>query len=315
MSTTAVINNLIDVMGYGEFVDPETGEAVTAVPVARQLLERDIKENINRNIIVAKNRNKSNGMDKLLYEVGKGKGFYFSHYINLLKVIDNDLALAFRFLYLCTYGDFNGVLRNYERKMKCTIDDPEKNLITDDELLEIFHVGKSEAHEIRKKMYSTGLIYKDKNRIRVNDEYYLKGKLNNNKEFVGNSTRVFENGIREIYNNSNSREHKFIGLIIPLLPYINYQHNVLCWNPECQEPSEIKPMSLVEACKIMNYSSSNPTRMKNKLKRITVNNEYFIGFWETNGTKSMIVNPAVFYCGCEKTALEGVINLFKMNRV
>ena len=63
------------------------------------------------------------------------------------------------------------------------------------------------------------------------------------KELKG-TVRMMELGVKEIYENAKPIEHKRLSLFIKILPYVNYNYNIICFNPEEGNKDEIRPMDL-----------------------------------------------------------------------
>ena len=129
------------------------------------------------------------------------------------------------------------------------------------------------------------------------------------------SSRVFDDGIKELYEKSNPREHKKIGVLIPLLPYLNKYHNILCNKPLEKELKYIEPLTLREICKVVDYDSSNEDKLKKQLESITVKDTSMVAFISHAKGRFFVVNPSLFYKGNNLDDLTGVINLFKVENI
>lgn len=235
--------------------------------------------------------------------------FYFNNYMKLLKKLNNNTALLFRFLYLCTYADYDGYLKygNYSYGVN-------HGYMTEKDFDEVFKMSKAMITKLKKELYDNNLIIKSKidDRLIINGSFYTRGEL-----CLGDmleSSRVFDDGIKELYEKSNPREHKRIGVVIPLLPFLNKYHNILCNKPLERELKYIEPLTLREMCKIIGYDITNEDRLRKQLQNITVKNNPLVAYVSHAKAKFFVVNPALFYKGNCLDDLKGVINLFKVEK-
>ena len=235
--------------------------------------------------------------------------FYFNNYMKLLKKLNNNTALLFRFLYLCTYADYDGYLKygNYSYGVN-------HGYMTENDFDEVFKMSKAMITKLKKELYDNNLIIKSKidDRLIINGSFYTRGEL-----CLGDmleSSRVFDDGIKELYEKSNPREHKRIGVVIPLLPFLNKYHNILCNKPLERELKYIEPLTLREMCKIIGYDITNEDRLRKQLQNITVKNNPLVAYVSHAKAKFFVVNPALFYKGNCLDDLKGVTNLFKVEK-
>ncbi|WP_195382539.1 hypothetical protein [Blautia wexlerae] len=226
------MENQIQETKMDQFVNLTTGELLgEGIFMSKEELKRKQEAQIKRINYAHLMNNRSEFQTHISSNFGS---FYFNNYMKLLTKLKNNPALLFRFLYLCTYANYDGYLKyglNSSLYMK------------ENDFGEVFKLSKGMVTKLKKELYDNKLIKKyEDGRIAVNNDYYSRGKL-----YLGdmlNSSRVFDNGIRELYLNSNPREHKRIGVIVPLLPYLNRFYNILCENPLEKDENYIKPLTL-----------------------------------------------------------------------
>lgn len=231
-------------------------------------------------------------------------GFYFNCYKNLLK-LKLDKQYMFRFIYLCTY-------MNYDNKIEFGNAKGDNKLALEKDLQEILNLSKAETQNTKNALVEHKLIIINADKtITINDKYCTKGKIAKNK--VKGSVRMMEQGIQEIYNKANAREHKLLQLFVEILPFVNFQHNILCHNPNETDIEKILPMTLKDLCKVVGYSESNSTKLKRQLLAIKVNGEDSICIVLRNVKHYIYVNPMIFYKGTDIDKLTSLRNLFKVN--
>ena len=230
--------------------------------------------------------------------------FYFVNYRRLLTVINDNTALAFRYLYLCTFADNEGRL---EYKGKNVI---HKNL------KRILNLNPKTAGADVAELEDNNLIYKNDDIYYVNLEYYIrKQKLPD--DFKGNSARIIDRGVRELYEQSTPRNHKILGRIVPLLEYINKYNNIICTKDTVTEfdYKKIVPLTGYEICRICNRTVENSDRFLKELKTFSIDRLPFIRR-VVDETKldldCYIVNPYVVYMGSRNDQLEWTFKLFDL---
>lgn len=265
------------------------------------------EEYLQRKDMEAEQRKKKGCLDRIDKNIMKDwikrekNYFYFSVYNSLIADFPECEAIIFRFLYLCSYGDYDGYLGTERRKYNKK------------ELCGLLMLSDKRAVESVDEMVSKGLLIEDGGNYLVNNKYYIRGKLDYER---GNVTRVFNNGIQELYKKSQYNEHKMLAHFVPLMPYMNVYYNVLCHNPDESDIKKIQALSLKEVADLFGVDKSNSTRLRKKLVNITVNNYYLLGyFYRSIGEgelKCFIVNPYVFCKAPKISDMTNITNLFDM---
>ena len=231
--------------------------------------------------------------------IRKFGNFYFNCYENVLK-LDIPKQYLFRFIYLCTY-------MNYDNKIEFGNAKGENKLATERDLKEMLMLSPNEVTRTKKPWFEQELVIINNKTMEINRKYAIKGKIER-KELKG-SVRIMEKGIREIYQKAKPIEHKKLTLLIEILPYVNHQHNLLCYNPEETEIERIRPMSLSDLAKQYNL---NQTRLKNELFKIKVGGEDVIGLFTRSNSVHIYVNPRIYYKGNSEKDYCWVSQAFKV---
>lgn len=230
--------------------------------------------------------------------------FYFNNYVELLKSINNDYALAFRFIYLCTYINYEGEL----------LFGMGNAYMTEKDLMEVLRMKHSMTSKVKKLLLDYELISIDKEtkHIKVNTKYCNRGVFTS-KDYKDQSTRVFDDGIQKLYKSSMVTEHKKLGIVISLLPYMNIQFNIICHNPKEKIMTNIIPLSSREICEITDYSSQYYSKLIDVLTTTTVNDKPLVMYTKAGDVESYIINPSIFYRGSNIENLKYLVNLFELD--
>lgn len=230
-------------------------------------------------------------------------GFYFSCYKNLLK-LKLDKQYMFRFIYLCT-------LMDYENKITFGNAKGDNGVAAAKDLQEILKLSKRETINTKNELIENKLIIiNDDKTISINNKYAVKGDIDKRK--LKGSVRAMEQGIQELYNKAKATEHKKLGLLIELLPYINFTHNVLCNNPNETDINKVDPLNLTEVMQLVEYK--NLSRFKKDLLNLTVNDELVAKITETKHGKFIYINPRIFYKGNNVDDLKAAVNEFRIKK-
>lgn len=280
-----------------EFGEKHEGGYYTSVEQAKR--EEEIREQ-RRNYFRKMEQEKvlRIGFEDILGE------FYFVNYRKLLQLTNDNTALAFRYLYLCTFADNDGKLMYKDRD------------VIHKHFKRILKLNPKTANTDIAELEQYELIYKVKDIYYINLDYYIrKQKLPD--DFKGNSARMIDRGIRELYEQSTPRYHEMLGKIVPLLEYINKYNNILCTKDTVIEfdHKKIVPLSGYEICRICNRTVENSDRFLKQLKSFTVDKLPFIRR-VVDETKydldCYIVNPYVVYMGSRNDQLEWTFKLFDL---
>lgn len=288
---------------WRQWVNSNTGEMVEGMLITKEEFEEKAEKQKNKEEgYFRKNKN-----DELFMFIDENYGsFYFNNYTKLLKALNNDSALLFRFLYLCTFADYDNYLKFGEFK-----NGVHHKYMEESDFKEVFGLSRRALINLKSTLLECKLIkIFDDGKIMINSNFYSRGKLKDNDML--NSSRVFDNGIRELYLKSNAREHKKIGFIVLLLPYLNKYHNILCKRPFEEDIKRINPLTIVDICSILDYDESNKDRLKKILQSITVGGDPMVASISHALGKFFLVNPAIFYKGNNLSDLKFVINLFRV---
>ena len=292
-----------------EFADLSTGEILTGQQILKEALEEQQEAHKRQLGGLNKVKKRNEFQETLLHEFGS---FIFTHYKELIELLKDDSgkfdsAFAFRFMYLSSFMDYDNKL-----KFGARFRGKHTSYMTVRDLNEVMGLSKNQITKFKNQLLKTDLIsVEEDNTIIINKKFCKKGKLTEN--FKRDSIRCFEEAIQELYLNSTAKEHKRLGVFIQLLPYLNYNHNVLCWNPEEVEAGKLKELSIQDICEIVGHEVKNARRFQGELFKITVGEKYVIGkFMYGRCPEAFIINPSVYYKGNSLEQLKGIMNLFKL---
>lgn len=183
----------------------------------------------------------------------------------LFNKLEIDRANISRLIYLSTYIDYN--------------DRQENLLVKHSENYKIEHLSRNKIKKLLKlseksfidfmnNMIENKLIFKVDEKYYITNEYFSKGEVDAN----GDYTRIFINTTRMLFENCTARQHKHLSYLYQLIPFMNYNLNVLCKNSKETDISKLEKLSLKEICKILNISTDckSTNRFENNLLKLYI---------------------------------------------
>ena len=136
---------------WDEYVNVNTGEYLgEGIFLSKEYIEKKQETQVNKVEGYSKKKKKDEFSKYMNSNFGS---FYFNNYMKLLKKLNNNTALLFRFLYLCTYADYDGYLKygNYSYGVN-------HGYMTEKDFDEVFKMSKAMITNLKKELYDNNLI-------------------------------------------------------------------------------------------------------------------------------------------------------------
>lgn len=239
------------------------------------------------------------------------------------QLLFNDLnlnqATISRFLYLATYIDYN------DREENVLVKHTKNNKIeymNKRDVKYLLNLGDTAFKSFYKEIKEKELLFEANSKIYLNPVYVNKGKSNfKDKEYA----RMFIDTTRELYENCKPRQHKHLSYVYQLLPFLHYETNILCKNPEEIDINKLDKLHFTDICRMLNLSNDKKTM--DKLKRdlfkfyITRDGEkyYFLSYVTIRqeiGTRSYyVVNPYVVWKGKNLQVAKDIIGFLTLEHM
>ena len=299
------VENLKDIIKYhsitveGECVElhPEALEFIAQDYIYKEALNNTKEQEIKKEKAIYY-KNKNEFIQKITGLYGK---FYFSFYNNLPDIPKQYL---FRFIYLSTFLKYN------DDRLMIKENNERYRLIYEFELQDILKLSTREYQYTKKTLIENKLIKIDDDKvIHINNKLSINGDIGNTKR---DYIRVFNNAIQSIYINSTAKDHKKLFILIELLPYINYNLNVLCFNPEETQPELINPLTLDDIANILDMYKSNKSKLKTLLLNIFVDGKKAMMINKDYKQEFFIINPCIYYKGNKGDDIDFLDKLFRV---
>lgn len=214
-----------------------------------------------------------------------------------------------RFILLATYINYNGLLSKGDNRTPLTKKDIQK----------VLGLSANKTHDYLTALIGLKFVEEYEGEYYINKKYFFKGCLKEHKQFIKDKefTRIYIDTIRKLYKTTPKSKHGHLGLIYQLIPFINYEWNIVCHNPQERDTEKIIPFTINEIIELLGYNSQNLTRFKKNLYALEIGgvHKIFITIQCEYDYKSslILVNPLAYYKGDSVQALEYLITLFNLN--
>lgn len=124
-------------------------------------------------------------------------------------------------------------------------------------------------------LMDSGIISEtDKGKLFVCDKF-KRGKMGRKVKRDMAAMKIFDEGVRYVYEHTTTRSHRYLAYLYRLIPYINSAYNVFCSNPEETNKNRIKWLTAKEMCTVLGLDEGNEKRV--------VNNLFKLSFIDKNG--------------------------------
>lgn len=265
-------------------INTDTGEVVSEVlkkdseelniTTVKKTTDKQKQAHFKRKIMEANHKLESDAMKK----VGKKyEGFVLMYYVKdqlLLKATGLDYQDIARTLMLGTYLGYDEKTNNMlVVKRNQRVIEP----MTRADMMNILGLSESTFKRFLRNAKTSGILIEDKKKFYLSKEYFVKGNPRSKTEY----TRLYVKPIRNLFEGTKTKDHKSIGIIMSLIPFLNYDLNYL-------ENSDGTPMSLQQMNDLLEYDESNTNRLFKQLRALKVE----FGSDEHHIITQMVLNEA-----------------------
>lgn len=247
-------------------------------------------------------------------------GFIFIMYINnelLFNNIGLDRSNISRLIYLATYIDYN------DREENVLVKHGKNNKIeylTKKDIKEIMMLSDATLSRFLNDLRSNELLYEANDKFYITTKYFSKGKSNFDKRKY---TRIFINTTRELYKGCSTRQHTKLSYVFQLIPFLNYETNILCSNPNETDKNKLDKLGLIDICKSLGLSTDKKSMSKfeHDLYKISINidgnNYYMFTRVITKGeycSNYFVINPNIIWNGSNIDETKDTIKWLYFNK-
>lgn len=178
------------------------------------------------------------------------------------------------------------------------------------DLPKVMGLSDSTIYRFLEEVCPSFLSADDNGDLHINTSVFRRGALPQ-RDGLGAFQKVYIEAVRNLYRATPVSNHKQLGYIFLMLPYINIQYNVLCKNPYETDIAHVETLTVREFCNLIGHSYSTVARLREAYSRIRfmVNGqqELFCAFVSDGSSLDdarIFVNPHVFYSGTDPERVE-----------
>jgi len=236
---------------------------------------------------------------RMIKEANKhGQRFMF---VNTASPFDNlPPATAARIVVLATFAAYDGRLMLNTRTQMRRAD-----------IQTILDLSKGAAFDFWNSV-SPEYIIDDGDGLRLsNKQFILRGRIPKRQHDIW--LKFYIKAVRALYHATEKSNIKHIGYVFGLLPFVNIEHNVLCWNVLEKDIDLLEPLTIGDVCDLIDYDRKNLYRLLKTFKKIC----FKIGGQEVpfvrfvnNGVdiadSLVVINPDVLYSGTNADAVRNL---------
>lgn len=236
----------------------------------------------------------------------------YKEYGNFIWIIYNTGKLLFdgkiknetltKLIYLSTFIKYsdskkNNIIKNGKIKwIELTTNN--KKPITRNNLGDILNISDRSVLYFIKETVENEIIYIGDDILYINSKYIAKGNIINIKYNPDDTiSRIYIDTVRCLYKGTLIKDHKLLSYFFLMIPYLNLEWNVLCYNQEEKDIKKIKQMSLNEFCSIIGYNKTHIYSLIKKLLKIKIGDKSAISITLFGDEAYVFINPKVFYAG------------------
>ncbi len=191
----------------------------------------------------------------------------------------------------------------------------ERTYMKKTDLPKVLNINSDTAGKFLMRVSPKYLNIEDDGRIAISNAFY-KGTV---KEYQRDKkTRLFIETAQNLYYQMKPRAHKYFGMVISLIPYINTEWNILCDNPEEKCIDRVHAMTVGELCERLEYDAGKSDRLLDSICGL---------LFETNDIQRSLcsvvryqsaeqsgyrifINPRIIFNGSDFKQVEGLCTFF-----
>lgn len=177
---------------------------------------------------------------------------------------------------------------------------------------ELLGLGRNKFNTFYKSALKCELIANIEGALFINPAYFYRGNKGDVKHLTKDLqyTRLFRQTVRDLYAMYNGKALKQLALIYAVLPFVNFNYNIIAYNPDEMDPEEVRPITVEKLAALLGYKDA--PSLTAALRKLKYDGKAVFGLFETDDrrAKKVIINPRVVYAGSGKS-LDAIRVLFK----
>lgn len=190
-------------------------------------------------------------------------GFYMLYYNErLFDGLISDTHIA-RVIYLATFIEYDTNKLVFYENGKQNIPFTEKDIR---QLLKI--KDRQTYYDFKKEVLDSGIMTITDSGIYMSKTYFNKGKDDKSNKFY--FMKMYIDTIRQLYEQTNTRQHKTLGHLFKLIPFIDYEYNILTNSPNTNDRIKERLMTKKDIAKLLDMDLKTYERVEQQLLKLTI---------------------------------------------
>lgn len=166
------------------------------------------------------------------------------------------------------------------------------------DIYKVLKLSERTSDRFWEEVHPKYLRINDNGVICINTDLFCYGRLFKNDYFY---QKLRIEAVRKLYRSVPKSRHQELGYIFQMLPFINIEYNILCYNIFETDLQNIQCLTVKDFCKEIGFDYSTASRLIKRYSRICfdVNGEQepFCAFVYAAGETKIFVNPHILYSG------------------
>lgn len=281
----------------GKAYDTETGEDITGKIHVEPVITSKKAEGIHVRGNLRDHQKENGGYVFVFFNAMQAVGD------RLPSLTQSDLA---RVMYIGTYISYNEGEAGH-----CYLRHDNGVQINKKALGELLGMSRNRYAEFYRKIVDEHVIAESPEGLAVNPTMFYRG--GNVDYYKGDYqyTRLFRKTARELYGQFSGRSIKKLGVVYSILPYVNFNTNIICDNPQQVQDDKLQALKIKELAVKLRYEDDK--YLARTMREIKYNGApvfKFVDDGKDRRSAYIIVNPDVVYAGNGKS-LAGIKVLFR----
>lgn len=173
-------------------------------------------------------------------------------------------------------------------------------IITREGFEKLTGLSSKRAKELFRRYLDEGIISESDGAIYMNQTVFYRGNIKTISSQTTDLqyTRLFKKTVRDLYEKANGRTVGQLALVYAVMPFLNFETNIVCMNPDESDIDRLQPMGLEVLAELLGYT--NASKLKAAMNRVKIDGKVVFGFFENPNDrrkKRITVNPRVVFAG------------------
>lgn len=283
------------------FINEETGEFIRYDESVRVITKSDEVKSLNFTVKIKNDSSFRTMQNDYL-------GMFVFYVYNNIDTLEEKLGSSdcVKFIFLGSYVKDDGYLRHDNKNTNMTKKDIEK----------IMKLSKSSFAVFYKKLLEFNLLVVNDYGIKINSEYFKRGKQNKTLHKEEGIVRIYTSHTRQLYNDTNKSSLRKLIIIYKLLPLVHWSHNSICYNPNEINIDDVVPMKIGDVSDYLGYDKTHITRFEKDLYSLKIGDNFVFGTFRVGAKENthIVVNPRIYHKGNNEDGLRWLVDSFGLSK-